>query len=456
MNTSNPAPEPAASALYRAVWRWHFYAGLICLPFLFLMAVTGGLYLFSTEIESIVYRDRLHVNAAGNAPLAPEAIVGHALAAVPGVATRYTPPASATRSAEVGVASDTGTPLTVYVDPYSGRVLGQAARGDTLMEVVKQLHSLAIAGPVANHLVEIVAGWAIVLVVTGTWLWWPRGRRDGVVSVRGRPGLRVWWRDLHAVTGAFAGVAVLFLAVTGMPWSAFWGDKVGKLTNAAGIGLPEYLWEKVPQSAVTLAQQGDSSWTLSQSPVPQSAAPQTPGAGQPGAADIGLNAAVAALEALHMQPGYSLALPADERGVYTASIFPADVHQERVLHLDRYSGQPLVDVGYADYGLAGKATEWGVTLHTGKQFGLVNQLVMLAACIAIAVLAVSSAVMWWKRRPAGQLGAPQRRDGERVARGALLIALLLGLLYPLLGASMLLAVLLEALLPWPLKARLGL
>ena len=37
---------PALSSPYRAVWRWHFYAGLLVLPFLMLMALTGALYLF--------------------------------------------------------------------------------------------------------------------------------------------------------------------------------------------------------------------------------------------------------------------------------------------------------------------------------------------------------------------------------------------------------------------------
>ncbi len=36
--------------IYRAVWRWHFYAGLIVIPFLISLAVTGGLYLFKDEI----------------------------------------------------------------------------------------------------------------------------------------------------------------------------------------------------------------------------------------------------------------------------------------------------------------------------------------------------------------------------------------------------------------------
>ncbi|KQT83738.1 hypothetical protein ASG51_16520 [Methylobacterium sp. Leaf465] len=29
--------RPAQDAVHRAVWRWHFYAGLLCLPFLVLL-----------------------------------------------------------------------------------------------------------------------------------------------------------------------------------------------------------------------------------------------------------------------------------------------------------------------------------------------------------------------------------------------------------------------------------
>lgn len=44
-----------SSALYRAVWRWHFYAGLLILPIMVLMAVTGGIYLFKDEINDALY-----------------------------------------------------------------------------------------------------------------------------------------------------------------------------------------------------------------------------------------------------------------------------------------------------------------------------------------------------------------------------------------------------------------
>ncbi len=40
---------------YRAVWRWHFYAGLFCIPFVILLSVTGAVYLFKEEVEACGY-----------------------------------------------------------------------------------------------------------------------------------------------------------------------------------------------------------------------------------------------------------------------------------------------------------------------------------------------------------------------------------------------------------------
>ena len=77
------------SDLYRAVWRWHFYAGLLVLPFLITLAVTGALYLFRDEIDGLVYADLKHVAIQENtAVAAPSAMVTAALAAYPGTAVK--------------------------------------------------------------------------------------------------------------------------------------------------------------------------------------------------------------------------------------------------------------------------------------------------------------------------------------------------------------------------------
>src|SRR3546814_6948980 len=103
------------------------------------------------------------------------------------------------------------------------------------MRTVKELHSLALTGPVGNRLVEVVAGWAILLCVTGLYLRWPRaGNR--ALELRGRPGGRLFWRDLHGTVGFLAAGAILFLAVTGMPWISVLGGGLRGLIVERGLG----------------------------------------------------------------------------------------------------------------------------------------------------------------------------------------------------------------------------
>ena len=46
---------------YRAVWRWHFYAGLFAAPVLIILAITGALYLFDHELDGLWHRGLLQV-----------------------------------------------------------------------------------------------------------------------------------------------------------------------------------------------------------------------------------------------------------------------------------------------------------------------------------------------------------------------------------------------------------
>ena len=36
---------------YRAVWRWHFFAGLWIVPLLIVLTLSGAIYLFDREID---------------------------------------------------------------------------------------------------------------------------------------------------------------------------------------------------------------------------------------------------------------------------------------------------------------------------------------------------------------------------------------------------------------------
>lgn len=254
--------------------------------------------------------------------------------------------------------------------------------------------------------------------------------------MRGAPRQRVFWRDLHAVTGAFAGIAIGFMALSGMPWSVLWGAKVNEWANSSNYGYPNGVRANIPMSDEHLEHvNGPTTWSLEQAKVPLS----TSGGGQP----IGIDAAAAIVDRLGVSPGYALSLPGSPTGVYSASVYPDDLSKQRVVHLDQYSGKPLIDMTYADYGPVGKALEWGVNVHMGQEYGLANQLFMLALCLATILMSVSAGVMWWKRRPAGSLGIPPAPADPSVMRGLIAIMAVIGLIFPLVGASLVVMVLLD-------------
>lgn len=425
------APAHSSSVnLYRAVWRWHFYAGLFVLPFMISLAVTGALYLFRDEIDNLIHSDLKRIEVAQDAPKAlPSEIVAAALAAVPGTAVKYTTPADPGASTEITVNTADGK-RAVYVNPYTAQVTGSLPDRGTVMWTIRYLHSLKYFGTYTRYLIEIAAGWSILLVATGIYLWWPRKQTGGVVTVRGTPKKRVFWRDTHAVTGIFVGFFIVFLAVTGMPWSGVWGAKVNEWANGSNFGYPAGVRTDVPMSGDHLDHVAKTSWSLEQAKIPESTAAAE---GRP----IGIDEAIARFDGLGLAPGYAVALPGKPAGVYSGSIYPDDLAQQRVVHLDQYSGEPLIDMSYADYGPLGKALEWGINVHLGQQYGLANQIVLVMACIGIVLLAVSAGIMWWKRRPKGSLGVPPLPQEKRVLRGLIALLAIGGILFPLVGASLL-------------------
>ncbi|MCR9074204.1 MAG: PepSY domain-containing protein [Alphaproteobacteria bacterium] len=429
----------ARSALYRAVWRWHFIAGLLILPIVVLLAVTGAVYLFKDEINDAAYGQYRLVAPQPTPALQPSALVAAALDSLPGTLKAYMPPAAPDRAAEVKILGANGLKDTVYVNPYDGSVLGRlwdgGAAGSPAMYVVRKLHSLEYVGWLGNRLVEAAAGWMVLLVGTGIYLWWPRGRNLGTVSIKARRG-RPWWRDLHAVTGLYTGVFIVFLAMTGLPWSSVWGGKFYELSYAAGLGMPDGYWSDYPTSTVPVGDAIDRApWIMEKQPMPLSGA----STGVP----AGLDTVVATVEGLGISPGYALNMPSGPQGVFTASVYPDDITRERVIHLDQYTGDVLYDAGLADLGALGWAAEWGVSIHMGQAWGLANQLVLLAACLAMIGLAVSAAVMWWKRRPEGGIGVPTLKADWRIPRTLLLIAVAAGIFFPLVGLSILLIAMVE-------------
>ena len=156
---------------------------------------------------------------------------------------------------------------------------------------------------------------------------------------------------------------------------------------------------------------------------------------------LSLDAALVRFHALGLNPGASITLPEGPNGAYVGNWRPDRAEETRVVYLDQYTGALLGDVGFKDFGPVAKSIEWGIAVHQGQEFGAVNRYLMLLGCVAIVLLAVAAVMMWWKRRPAGTFGVPPAPDFPGAGKGFVTVVVAVGIVFPLVGASLVVAVL---------------
>lgn len=413
------------AAWYNAVWRWHFYAGLFCLPFILWLSITGTIYLWKPQIEAWQERDYdgLSITAVR---ASPEAIVAVALAAQPGARlSKYERPETRSQAVRVLIVKD-GVETRVYVDPYRVKALGSVREDARLMKTISALHGTLLAGKAGSWLVEIAACWTITMLITGLYLWWPRGRKGaaGILYPRWRSGRRLFWRDTHAVAGIWVSLAAVFLIATGLPWANAWGSYLDAVRTATGTtdGPVDWMIAGKPK-AKTDEHAEHRGMAMSAPPIVSTTRPGD------------LNRMVAAAEHLPLAAPVLIA-PRPGSANWTIGSESANRPQRDRFTLDGATGRILDRRDFAQRHWIDRAIGYGIAIHEGAFFGLANQILGTLVTTLLATLAVSGTVLWWRRRKPGTLGAPITLTRPRY--GPLLIASIaaLGIAMPLFGATL--------------------
>jgi uncharacterized iron-regulated membrane protein len=480
------------SRTWRTLWRMHFFAGILSFPVLGLLALSGLVILYTGPINNAQHGQMLTVTPAKHS-LSLEAQRTKVVTAFPNLAVAgVTPPAAANRStifAMKPIGRD-GPVTQVYVHPGTGVVLGTLGAGHGVVGLANRVHgnlnnqSVKVPLPSLSGLVggdggliqrvalgslviEVFAGWALVLAASGIYLWWPRKRGLARTTLlpRVRKKGRARWRDLHAIPGLALSMILGFFVITGMPWSGYWGSGwrhvSSKITPRPSIDQPS--------SAVVRSGDLDRfgnkiPWVLRETPVPasdpagSSHAPAghnddvshrhvVTSGGSGNAAALTLDAVADIARSEGLVPGFSIALPVDTAatktepatfGSFTASDpWPGRVQHERTAYIDQFSGRTLAVSTPGDWGQGalGSATEWGVQTHMGTQFGLISRVVMTTGCLLVLWSITSALTMFVKRRRPASTGIPRRPADVKMAKRLLVVFAALGVIYPLWGAT---------------------
>ncbi len=408
-----------ASITYRALWRWHFHAGLFCIPFVVVLALTGSIYLFKPQIDAFADRGVDSLQVTGRRA-SGEAQIAAAIAALPGSKLfTYEVPLESNDAVRVHVYSPDGTGRIVYVHPETLAILKSVPHTRRLTEIVRTIHSELFAGRTGSLLIELAASWAIIMLITGLYLWWPRESRGaaGVLYPRLRGGRRVFWRDLHAVTGIWVSAFALFLLVTALPWTTVWG--------AGFQELREYASPPVKQD-----------WSLSR--TDEHAEHQRTASADAIATPLTLDEVMASIAPLGLAPPVRIYLPSERMPWWRVRAETQNRPLVRELEIDATSGAVLSDQGFAAKPALDRVIGIGIAAHEGQLFGAANQALGLFTALGLIAMCVSAVVMWWRRRPSGSLGAPAPRVPDfRIGAGMWVAIVTLALLLPVLGISIL-------------------
>lgn len=415
----------SASALYRTIWRWHFYAGLFVLPFILALSVTGSIYLFKPQIDR--WEERAFRDLGATGAVSADRQVAAALAAHPGARfNHYRLPEHAGDAAMVQISLADGQSREVYVSPQ-GSVLGMLDPQSRISATVATIHGSLLLGQWGDWLVELAASWTIVLILSGLYLWWPRPfRAAGALwprlSLRGRPLLK----DIHRVTGFWIAGLVLVMLASGLPWAGVWGSAFTWARTELGLIDGPQNWKTGAQTAHGAH---DHAAMMMAAPA------KVPPASLPLAAFVErAQAESMAYPVLVLPPHAPQRFGPPTGDDWTVKSETQNRPLTRQVTYDPATGAETSRSGFADKHVIDRVVNTGIAWHEGQLFGLANQLLGVATALALIAISLLGVMMWLKRRPKGEFGAPPPVSGSKPGWviGAIMV---LGLLLPLFGAS---------------------
>src|SRR5690606_24465502 len=222
---------------------------------------------------------------------------------------------------------------------------------DSNMYAVRKLHGELLMGSFGTKIVELVASWLIVLILTGIYVFWPAKKQGlkGFFTIRFKQGKRILFRDLHAVFGFWISILLLMTLAGGLPWTDVFGGNFQSLQNITNTGYPK-TWEGKGLTS-----------QISGKPLP-------------------LDSVVTIGKNLNLKGKLNVGLPQNEMGVFIIYNETFDLNAQKRFYIDQYSGKQIMKHNWSDVGILMRARMWFMAFHQG-QFGTWNLLLML--CISI-------------------------------------------------------------------------
>lgn len=268
----------------------------------------------------------------------------------------------------------------VYVNPYSGKILGVYNEKYDLFPILKAIHwSLLLKTDWGKYVVGIPVVLFIIMLITGIILWWPKNKKAKKTRIWfDWKNVKTWKRknyDLHNILGFYASFIALLLSLSGIYFSYPWVKNTFNMALSGAWELPK---EKEVKSPDSLLKRNNAIFDL------------------------------AAWETKRLYSGsVSFRIPLNGKNKKGKDLenVPVTVYGEdgkfsvrNQLIFDKYSGKLLINKPHQKLNNAEKYANANYDIHVGSYFGLFGKIIWFIAGLVCTSLPVTGFLIWLGRK----------------------------------------------------------
>jgi uncharacterized iron-regulated membrane protein len=415
--------RPQQVWLRRAFFQVHLWAGILLALYVIAIGISGSILVFK---EELMPKPRVRVGSVDYKACTTAQLM-HAMdvanTAVPGmksflascptpanslftITVREQPKRPAGPPVPGGPRGPKLAQRTVYLDPHTLTLLGNADREDSWLETVEQFHVNLLLGRGGRMWNGIGASVLLTITLTGIVLWWP-GIRNWTRGLK--LDFRKSWKrinfDLHNAMGIWTVFFTLTWALTGMyfTWPKVFTTPMEKISHFETAQVPS---RQMREAQAKLAPAGAQS---SRGPrnAAAGAAPAVPDAQAPAQqprveapVDVAGMIATAQRESPdgHLEGVFYGSGPRAMFTIYMARGNLGDYSSTDFVYLDQRSGKLLYTWHRGKNHTLGDWYVWLIApLHFGTSFGQSFKVLWALLGLTLPVLTVSGLLMYWNR-----------------------------------------------------------
>ena len=365
----------------------HLWLGLSSGIIVFIVSITGCIYVFQQEIKDALEPWRtVEVQASPFVP--PSQLLDTAAKYMPNAQPTGLTYAGAKGAAAVGyggMQNGQRTFSVVFMNPYTGAFLKkQQTQGggfDFFSFIIDGHRALWLPYPIGRPIVGVATLVFLVLLLTGLVMWWPKRWNH---SSR-KKHFRIKWRarfkrlnyDLHNVLGFYSLLLAFTLAITGLVYSFPWVEKVLYFIASGGEAQQAH---HHPHSDLSYK---DLPWEHAVSPLDS--------AWYATIKQVGPNGG------MYMTPTLQ-----DEDDSYEILVYhnEGSFYNQSAYFYDRYTIEELDMKGskFNEASFADRLSMMNYDIHVGTILGFPGKVLAFLISLICASLPITGFLVWWNKK----------------------------------------------------------